>query len=918
MDTSKHFETLAIYTMHAGSKTQLLQMANYHLSCGVEKIYVYLDRYDRSEYESLPQHSKVEWILCDDKYWNDCFYTQPNVEAKQVFGFKQACRTAFREGLEYIAFVDSDELLYLNRPFKEIVKDYPDNSDVFVLKTKEMRYSLKNLMDTPFSADIAISHRTDGVNWSDSYGYVASLASNGFFAHTSGKSIYRLPLVFDEITVHGPDIQDISANKGNFSIQTIDSLTGSLLHFDWATFDIWKKKWLNRINGWTNATGLSDKRLLQMKVIQRALERPIQYQQGLYKEFFVLDDNPLISLSDRSLAEKIKLKDEVFDSPFSLLHNIQDELKNNQLVTDVVDSYQFALVTDTNFLRPTIATIMSIIRYIDKEKPLKFFVLTDGVNEDLILELEKIRFVFDSMTSLEIHDITFKLDRDVGIGDIKRATFGRIYLPDYVSRGRLIYLDSDVLATENISELFSQDFGGAGLAGVPDSAAYRIKYNPKAVTDSQTRRLVSIVKGESNVLSYLNGGVLVMDYDSPDFFKQALLAKALVLFDLKSLVQRDQDALNIAFRGAKYILPPEYNFMTQFFTSSRSSSSKLCDLALSGGNAKLIHFSGKNKPWMEEDDTFYNGLYIRLVKELEEHFRFSCGLFFSDSRPFFYCSKNKKIDYFEKIFFRRGLKNKKVNISRPKNIESTIKNSSDDDYIYVFRNIEVLDINKGKIIFSFSGSTDLLEKLSIIIFSNQSITAYASLRDSTKISCLGHEKYHYSVPFTKITNDTESHDVVFTLNHSNVLEGILGSKSYGTEFPGFVKRGIYNVRFMSYREKLISDTSSYPSIDGVIERIDSGVLFGWVVDNKLSTMELDISIYIDGILVKKQDAFKSRDDLDRTGIEGKVFVCRLPEISGILEVYITGTNILLRRSPVTFEATSSYQWNNESNSWFGV
>jgi Glycosyl transferase family 8 len=219
----------------------------------------------------------------------------------------------------------------------------------------------------------------------------------------------------------------------------------------------------------------------------------------------------------------------------------------------------------------------------------------------------------------------------VGTKDAKRATFGRSYLIDYLPRQRTVYLDGDVLATRDFTELFELDLGEACLAGVPDSAALRLAADPALVPIEQRNRLMGITDGDP--LEYLNGGVLVLDLENCDFRELALRARALVVMHGRALKQRDQDAINIAFSGRKQPLESTYNYMTQFYVSDRCLEESLMQRKYAFADASLIHFSGKIKPWESADDEFYNGLYRRLVAEAEECVGVSCGFYFSKPAP---------------------------------------------------------------------------------------------------------------------------------------------------------------------------------------------------------------------------------------------------------------------------------------------
>src|SRR3954452_13050732 len=121
----------------------------------------------------------------------------------------------------------------------------------------------------------------------------------------------------------------------------------------------------------------------------------------------------------------------------------------------------------------------------------RFVVLGDGLDAADVAHLRALEYTeFD--VEVIVHDVTTSLDRDVGTEDAKRATFGRIYFVDYLPEQRTIYLDGDVLATRDFTELFELDLGNACLAGVPDSAALRLVADPTRVPIEQRNRLIGI------------------------------------------------------------------------------------------------------------------------------------------------------------------------------------------------------------------------------------------------------------------------------------------------------------------------------------------------------------------------------------------------------------------------------------------
>lgn len=613
---------LAVYTLFRGDRTQLLQWCNFHLTAGAERLYVVLDSPPPGFADSLPQHPRIDWQVVDQPTW-DALYPagSANVERKQQDSFRWTARRALADGHDHLAFIDADELLFLARPFRDLVAAHPEASALTV-RVREMWFEEGAAPSGPFSATLGLrSSSIRAINWSAALGWRAQYLRNGLLGHTGGKSIYRLPLVSGAIGLHFPLGAALAA-----SAQTIPAGDGALLHFDAGDLSIWNEKWGLRLQGQTRAVKLAAQRLAQEQLFARALRQPPEGQQAFFEEFFSLDADTQARLEDKGVLTRIQVGAELA-GPFAVETGATGarELRRLPPIADRVD-FQFALVCDQRFVKPTFATMTSVLSHMGELGSVRFVVLGDGLQAADVIRLKALEATRYDVAVI-VHDITSDLDRDVGTEDQKRATFGRIYFVDYLPEQRTVYLDGDVLATRPFPELFDTDLGTAALAGVSDSSALRLEADPSVVPLPQRNRLMGITDG--NPTEYLNGGVLIFDMDNPDFRELALRARALVVLEGNTLQQRDQDALNLAFAGRKHRLPSTYNYMTQFYASDRVLHGDLIRRKYDNADAALIHFSGKVKPWLEPTDEFYNGLYRRLVSTAEAAVGVSCDFYFS-------------------------------------------------------------------------------------------------------------------------------------------------------------------------------------------------------------------------------------------------------------------------------------------------
>ena len=151
---------------------------------------------------------------------------------------------------------------------------------------------------------------------------------------------------------------------------------------------------------------------------------------------------------------------------------------------------------------------------------------------------------------------------------IHYATYFRYAIPEFVEEERILYLDCDMIFTQDLSPLFEVDLKGYGLGAVVDKPT---------TTDG------------------FNAGLLVID---KTWWQEHQVTEA--LFDLTrehhQHVYGDQGILNLYFKDAWYPLPWTYNLQV----GSDKDQYLYGDLdwydAFQGIPA-VVHYTSHNKPW---------------------------------------------------------------------------------------------------------------------------------------------------------------------------------------------------------------------------------------------------------------------------------------------------------------------------------
>ena len=247
--------------------------------------------------------------------------------------------------------------------------------------------------------------------------------------------------------------------------------------------------------------------------------------------------------------------------------------------------YKKAIVLAANqayvsYLETTIKSICSHM------KQIKFYILNEDIPTDWFQLVDNHLEKIDSeIVNVRCSSAMFQ-DYKLPTAHLNYATYFRYLIPNHVVEDRALYLDSDMIVTQDLSDLFELDMQGYPVAAVEDLPTTSDKFN---------------------------AGLLLIDnkkWREEDVVKQ--------LFDLTAQhhheVYGDQGILNLAFQDNWYCLPLTYNLQV----GSDSQQFTLGDMAwydLFKGKPAVIHYTTGLKPWHQhhfnrfrEEWWFYYGL----------------------------------------------------------------------------------------------------------------------------------------------------------------------------------------------------------------------------------------------------------------------------------------------------------------------
>lgn len=224
------------------------------------------------------------------------------------------------------------------------------------------------------------------------------------------------------------------------------------------------------------------------------------------------------------------------------------------------------LGADLAYMEKVEVTIKSICSHNDN---VKFYIVNDDLpTEWFQLVNKKLKHIHSEVINVKMSANqleTFHLPME----HLSYATFFRYFIADFVTEDRALYLDSDIVVTSSLQDLFEEDFEGNALAAVTDGLDLQ-KFNAGVMLVN-----TALWREEQTSQSLLE---LTSQFHETEF--------------------GDQGILNRLFKERWKKLSPKYNFMVGMDTMAQTFqvSDWYEQADLLEKEAKIIHYAGK-KPW---------------------------------------------------------------------------------------------------------------------------------------------------------------------------------------------------------------------------------------------------------------------------------------------------------------------------------
>ena len=225
---------------------------------------------------------------------------------------------------------------------------------------------------------------------------------------------------------------------------------------------------------------------------------------------------------------------------------------------------------DYAYIRQIETAIKSLCRH---NSHVKVYVLNQDIPQEWFSRLRiYLQEMGGDVIDCKLIGQQFQMNWSNKLPHINHMTFARYFIPDFVAEDKVLYLDSDLVVTGDLTPLFELDLGENYLAaarscfgaGVGFNAGVLLINNKKWKLDNIRQKLVELTEKEH-----------------------------------ENVGEGDQSILNILFQNSYYQLEDTYNFQIGFDAgAAEKNHAFIFEIPLTP-LPKILHYISPDKPWKQ-------------------------------------------------------------------------------------------------------------------------------------------------------------------------------------------------------------------------------------------------------------------------------------------------------------------------------
>lgn len=254
------------------------------------------------------------------------------------------------------------------------------------------------------------------------------------------------------------------------------------------------------------------------------------------------------------------------------------------------NNINICLSTDNNYSKYAGVVIASVLINSKDEDFITFYILDGGIDEDNKQKIQSLKNIKDcNIVFVQIREELFDIYKKIGTHSyISISTYYRLKLASLLPEvDKVLYLDCDIIVNSNAADLFKTNIEDYYAGAVMDTAMKSSGWVPQ------------LEKG--NI--YFNAGVLLLNLKKirEDNIEEKFEDYTKKEFD--NIRVGDQQIINVVCQGKIKQMDSEWNVQSSNFIN-RSDYTKA---------PKIIHYVGRQKPWIFGSMNYWKNLYFSVL-----------------------------------------------------------------------------------------------------------------------------------------------------------------------------------------------------------------------------------------------------------------------------------------------------------------
>ncbi|MGA7384750.1 MAG: glycosyltransferase family 2 protein, partial [Methylocella sp.] len=304
-------DKLCVVSTVRATATQILYFVNYHINIGIDEVILFFDDPNDESIVYFDAYNEVNCITCDVLCWETHGNRRPSsIEERQEINANMGLELAMRNGFQWIAHIDSGELIFTKGDLREILSGCPVDVDVLtffsIREAAPERGHYENIFEpTLFKKPGNERRETLALLFGCRGGF---FEGEYFGGHRASKVAVRISRKIMRMGIHGPK----PPNEGLAEVKTHRI---KLLHYDCVGMEAWKTKWAGRIDGSRAVAATRPNRKRQLEVFREAFVKYGDELANLYNRLYIIPKYERIVLKLLGLLELIKLDADLFARP---------------------------------------------------------------------------------------------------------------------------------------------------------------------------------------------------------------------------------------------------------------------------------------------------------------------------------------------------------------------------------------------------------------------------------------------------------------------------------------------------------------------------------------------------------------------------------------------------------------------------